>query len=284
MGDIPTSAFDPIFFLHHCNIDRLWEKWLSQGGSRTNPVTDLDWMYNTVHTFVDENKKPVKKSASDVLYTVTQLHYYYDDLACFPYQVAQGPSQEILPPPPSARSRLVASLVLARNVKPQPHQMRLELRTGGGEIRERLARMLSVDTLTKTVESGARYFLVFEGMQTDAPLNGNLAIFLGLPADSRPVGTSRHYVGRLSFFGASAESRRAMHGTPAGHADAEMTVHRDVTDTLKRLVERGEISRNELSVTLVPVGVRPAPDRPFTLDARANPRIETIVLTIERNE
>lgn len=29
MGDA-TSPNDPVFFLHHCYIDRLWEKWRKQ--------------------------------------------------------------------------------------------------------------------------------------------------------------------------------------------------------------------------------------------------------------
>lgn len=27
MGSVPTAPNDPVFFLHHCNIDRLWAKW-----------------------------------------------------------------------------------------------------------------------------------------------------------------------------------------------------------------------------------------------------------------
>ena len=27
-----TSPNDPVFFLHHCNVDRLWEAWLTQHG------------------------------------------------------------------------------------------------------------------------------------------------------------------------------------------------------------------------------------------------------------
>ena len=29
MMQVPTSSNDPIFWLHHCNIDRLYEKWLA---------------------------------------------------------------------------------------------------------------------------------------------------------------------------------------------------------------------------------------------------------------
>jgi len=36
MSDPDTAGLDPIFWLHHCNIDRLWEVW------RKNPTTNLD--------------------------------------------------------------------------------------------------------------------------------------------------------------------------------------------------------------------------------------------------
>jgi hypothetical protein len=28
MEDVASASYDPIFFLHHCNIDRLFEKYL----------------------------------------------------------------------------------------------------------------------------------------------------------------------------------------------------------------------------------------------------------------
>jgi hypothetical protein len=37
MGAVRTAARDPIFWLHHANIDRHWVLWLRQGGGRMNP-------------------------------------------------------------------------------------------------------------------------------------------------------------------------------------------------------------------------------------------------------
>jgi hypothetical protein len=37
MGDVPTAALDPVFYVHHCNVDRYWDVWLRQGGGRANP-------------------------------------------------------------------------------------------------------------------------------------------------------------------------------------------------------------------------------------------------------
>src|SRR5579864_2014149 len=77
MADVLCSANDPIFFLHHANIDRLWNRWIALGGGRQDP-TDSAWL-NTVFTFFDESGKPVNLTGQQVLDTVKQLGYCYDD-------------------------------------------------------------------------------------------------------------------------------------------------------------------------------------------------------------
>lgn len=59
-GDMATgeSPRDPIFWLHHANIDRLWKKWLTLGGGRSNPTGNNTWM-NQTFTFFDENGNQV---------------------------------------------------------------------------------------------------------------------------------------------------------------------------------------------------------------------------------
>ena len=36
MADFATVGGDPIFYLHHCNLDRIWESWNRLGNS--NPT------------------------------------------------------------------------------------------------------------------------------------------------------------------------------------------------------------------------------------------------------
>ena len=38
-----TAALDPIFWLHHCNIDRLWEVWIQRKNTNQNPDKS-DWL------------------------------------------------------------------------------------------------------------------------------------------------------------------------------------------------------------------------------------------------
>ena len=75
MVSVPTSALDPCFWLHHTNIDRLWEQWLRICG-RSNP-SDTTYLKQSF-TFFDETGAAVVMTGSQILNTATQLNYQYD--------------------------------------------------------------------------------------------------------------------------------------------------------------------------------------------------------------
>jgi tyrosinase len=73
MGSIKWAANDPIFWMHHCNIDRLWESWNRAG--RLNPSTASWLMHQFV--FADENGNKVIGTIKDFQRT-NPLKYTYD--------------------------------------------------------------------------------------------------------------------------------------------------------------------------------------------------------------
>jgi len=53
MGVLASAAFDPVFFSHHANIDRIWDKWIKIPQSRhANPSNDV-WL-NQSFFFYDQ--------------------------------------------------------------------------------------------------------------------------------------------------------------------------------------------------------------------------------------
>ena len=42
MQDINTAAFDPVFFAHHAQIDRIWYLWQVKNGNDNFPAELLD--------------------------------------------------------------------------------------------------------------------------------------------------------------------------------------------------------------------------------------------------
>lgn len=75
MGAIPWAANDPIFWLHHCNIDRLWASWNAAGGA--NP-TDSQFT-GKPFVFADPNGQQMSKTVSTVL-DLAGAGYAYDAL------------------------------------------------------------------------------------------------------------------------------------------------------------------------------------------------------------
>lgn len=68
MGNFGRSAFDPVFYAHHANVDRLWCLWTHlRGGKRTYPM-DSDFV-TSQFSFYDHKGNLVKMNVSQTLDT-----------------------------------------------------------------------------------------------------------------------------------------------------------------------------------------------------------------------
>ena len=68
------SPLDPIFWLHHCNIDRLWQDWNDAGHANTGDTLWRDFLFNG--NFVNGEGTPFNPKVSDLL-SITALRYRY---------------------------------------------------------------------------------------------------------------------------------------------------------------------------------------------------------------
>ncbi len=88
MFNAPTAALDPLFFIHHANIDRLWQVWLNRGNGRCNPteLSDEEW-WKTSYNFYDENGALVSMTGGKIVeITNNLLPYKYDLIGTPPVQ------------------------------------------------------------------------------------------------------------------------------------------------------------------------------------------------------
>lgn len=86
MRRLSTAATDPIFWLHHCNVDRVWATWHARQRGGVYPA---DWTARTLGGFVGARGEDTGDwRVGDVLET-RSLGYAYDHL--FPFPVFSAP-------------------------------------------------------------------------------------------------------------------------------------------------------------------------------------------------
>ena len=69
------SPLDPIFWLHHCNVDRLWMEW---NKSFANPTDEYWRTFDFADNFVDGQGNPVASVIVESLFDTAALGYRYD--------------------------------------------------------------------------------------------------------------------------------------------------------------------------------------------------------------
>jgi hypothetical protein len=249
MGDPDTAAGDPIFWLHHANIDRLWKRWLDQGGGRQDPLGDANWM-NTVFTFYDENGHAVHMSGRQVINTVMQLDYRYDDdqniSTAFVLHAPPVTAQAV--EAKRARQALTGSPVAAAAAG------RSQLTEAPLTVTLPLAREVSTQLKAFLAPSaGRRFVLEVDDIQYDKSPGVYYEVYLNLPAGDKPDFHNPSFVGNLSFF-ALKPHQMAKTGAPAPPQRGG-TRDFDVTKVVSGLMARNSWNDSQVSVTFVARGL-----------------------------
>ncbi|MFS7947026.1 putative catechol oxidase [Helianthus anomalus] len=66
MGNLYSSRYDPLFYAHHSNVDRMCTLWKSLGIQGHTKPTDPDWL-NASYVFYDENEDLVRVYNKDCI-------------------------------------------------------------------------------------------------------------------------------------------------------------------------------------------------------------------------
>ncbi|GMI72505.1 hypothetical protein HRI_000919800 [Hibiscus trionum] len=97
MGNFYSAGYDPLFYAHHANLDRMWNLWKTKLPKQNTDFTDADWL-DSSFLFYDENANLVRVRVRDC---IDSKNLGYD------YQSVNIPWLESKPTP-LAKSKLVA--------------------------------------------------------------------------------------------------------------------------------------------------------------------------------
>jgi len=233
MGAVSWAANDPIFWLHHCNIDRIWASWNRAGGR--NPTDEA--FLGQAFIFVDEAGKPLQQKVADALDTVP-LGYAYDRYLDRPPGSVPFPSISGLRFTTHAESRDAAGPVTLGS---GPTSVRLT--TDGGS--RYFARLQTASTARRPV------YLRVAGVRIARQPGVSYEVHLDPMPLAAPDRTSRSYVGTINVFGA------VVHGTRTGSGPAPHTHPRNysfvISDLVRSLLQAGRLTVPP-DVVLVPTG------------------------------
>jgi tyrosinase len=237
MSFFSTAALDPIFWLHHCNIDRLWEVWLRRNPQNTNP-TMSSWLTGVGFELHDAGGAVVSMTSSQVLdTTAAPLLYEYEDVSD-PLGGLPTPLAETIRPA-SLEEGIVSEMVGATDA---PVILRGESVTTALTVNE------PSGPAALAAEMGAqrRIYLNIENI-TGKNYSPGYSVYLNVPPGEDPAHHTELYAGLLPMFGLSEATN------PAGdHPANGLQYSLDITEVAQRLAADDAWDPGEMRVTFVP--------------------------------
>lgn len=283
MGDPDTAAGDPIFWLHHANIDRLWWLWQQQHGN----ATDAAWKGQSFG-FMDAGGVAAALTAAGVLDTAGQLAYKYE---VPPTQIPSPSVRKTMPPVkwpwPWPETQRLASAPHGPGTGPEPLRQLVgatqqPIRLVGEAVRatvaidERAAQSLQADS--RAAEQQGRAFLDIEDIEAERNPGTVYGVYVNLPDQPTAEDVAAHHVGNISLFG--IERARNPRGDEHAHG---LRVSMEITQLLDRLAADGTWQQGtQLHVTFRPLTLEAPAQRADLAAAIARTAPPDVPLTIGR--
>jgi tyrosinase len=250
MRDLVNAARDPIFFLHHANVDRLLAAWVKASSDNKVPEQFKDWD-PTRYRFPKIVKgkvivhEPSIKDLNLASPSPIALGYTYDNLS---------QPKELSPTLPNVP---VGNFVSGKAVTlPLPFALTRTLsRTGTLMLGAGTVVALPIDKANSKgleIMAGGKapplmsLVVVIDGITRVGPGNGvsNYKVFLNLPAAASLRGNySDHYLGTIGLFALG-------HGH-GGHAQAK-SLRFEIKGHVASLAGRKKFSPSDIQISIVP--------------------------------
>ncbi|SDZ01590.1 tyrosinase family protein [Nitrosomonas halophila] len=241
MGFVPIAGLDPVFYMHHANIDRLWQCWLDRKAN--GQKQDLAWAkknlsmpdawYETRYIFADENGNKVEVAIADLFDEKKFPRRYTTDLRC---------EQPVL----KQEAHLVAaageSPLKSHALLTHPNKVVLRGKPVAVNLQPAAAN-LKASSLSQTLQKTAGIYLILE----DVTIDGAPAVTYDIYIANKQQSDKRIYVATFNLFGA--------------HDHDQSTGERLIFNVTEDVAKLGLTGPDSVSVTFEPTTLssRPVP-------------------------
>jgi tyrosinase len=236
MGAFETAGLDPIFWLHHCNIDRLWSKWLRIPGHH-NPAEGAwldesfelglgEWYTNLdVRSILDSRAAPLQYRYQDEPATPALPEVVTEEVALTEAEMPAGPPV------------MVGATSSEIPLGDSPTHAELDVRAERPQVFETLG-----------VQRPLRAYLKIEHVRAARPSAKSFLVYVNAPEKATPEQLEEHLAGVLPTFGVAESSVDSESQSGEG-----LTVSFDITDLVQRLEARQAWDNRRLRVTFAPL-------------------------------
>lgn len=238
MEQVKSAAFDPIFWVHHSNIDRLWQQWTNIPNGQLVTLEELKevpWPY----VFFDENGKKVEYKIEDVIKILYTMDYDFDDTKV--YEKKQEKKEikifnlQSLNPNDTIASK-------KPNVKIKSKITKLSIPNDN--------KNKNFTLLDNSNQNGKILIMSVKVSFTQAP-KGSYQVYLNLPKGENANPESKYFSGFMTFFGADHHHSEENHS----HHNMDMSDNRmNVTFTFEitpEAISSDALSKSKFDISIL---------------------------------
>lgn len=256
MSDPDTAALDPIFWLHHANIDRLWAAW-NHGPPAHDDPSARTWLKGPANVGQRAFVMPMPNGTTwqympAELVHLRALEYRYDDLS------PKGAVLAVAADQPAESPAIVASGQGGDTVPARPHVDLVGANDQAVTVRGPVSSRVRLDVAARrdvaaafapgtAVEGGDRLFLNLENVRGQSDASA-FRVYVGVPDGEDVDAHADRLAGSVAPFGLRKASQ------PDGeHAGQGLNFVFDITAIVDQLHAEGSFDVDDLPVRLVPV-------------------------------
>jgi tyrosinase len=250
------SPLDPIFWLHHCNIDRIWDQWNRMGRLNTTNPLWRNFSFNNQFVVPSGNGTAPFNVAPSALLNIQQLGYRYVPPLFFPAQL-------LVAKPAIELGKLVPVVQTEAATAPVVAKLNTQLSLSVKLNQTQAAQLKKIDLITPaaapatestslqkaSINAPGRVLAFIRNVQAPSKGNTEVRVFVNCPyLTSETSPQDEHYAGSFTFFGGDEH---------AGH-DGQTYLF-DLTETVRRLRTGDSDVTDNVNVQLMPVPIPGVP-------------------------